>query len=118
MAGKFTPGHRTRRFRIRCLKSLLFSPFPQHYHISRHDEVQEQAVRVKRNIQEYADSIHAAFEAKKLEISDDVERRIKASLQEIRKQKEEIEKQAGRHESEIENSETLLKRSTSAQFLI
>ena len=80
-------------------------------------EVQEQAARVKRNVQEFADSIIAAIEAKKLEIFDDVERRTKASLQEIGKQKEEIEEQAKRHESEIENTETLLKRSTSAQLM-
>ena len=80
-------------------------------------EVQQQAARVKRNVQEYADSIIAAIEAKKLEIFDDVERRTKASLQEIGKQKEEIEEQAKGHESEIENTETLLKRSTSAQLM-
>ena len=80
-------------------------------------KVQEQAARVKRNVQDYADSIHAAIEAKKLEMFDDVERRTKASLQEIGKQKEEIEEQAKRHESEIENTETLLKRSTSVQVM-
>ena len=80
-------------------------------------EVQEQAARVKRNVQEYADSIHAAIEAKKLEIFDDVERRTKQSLQEIGKQKEDFEEQARRHESEIEDTETLLKRSTSAQLM-
>ena len=80
-------------------------------------EVQEQAARVKRNVQEFADSIIAAIEAKKLDIFDDVERRTKASLQEIGKQKEEIEEQARRHESEIEDTETLLKRSTSAQLM-
>ena len=80
-------------------------------------EVQEQAARVKRNVQEYTDSIHAAIEAKKLEIFDDVERRTKASLQEIGKQKDEFEEQARRHESEIEDTETLLKRSTSAQLM-
>ena len=80
-------------------------------------EVQEQAARVKRNVQKYADSIIAAIEAKKLEIFDDVERRTKQSLQKIGKQKEEIEEQARRHESEIENTETFLKRSTSAQLM-
>ena len=80
-------------------------------------EVQEQAARVKRNVQEYADSVIAAIEAKKLEIFDDVERRTKASLQKIEKQKEEIEEQARRHESEIIDTETLLKRSTSAQLM-
>ena len=80
-------------------------------------EVQEQAARVKRNVQEFADSIIAAIEAKKLEIFDDVERRTKASLQEIGKQKKQIEEQSKGHESEIENTETLLKRSTSAQLM-
>ena len=80
-------------------------------------EVQEQAARVKRNVQEFADSIITTIEAKKQEIFDDVERRTKASLQEIGKQKEEFEEQARRHESEIENTETLLKRSTSAQLI-
>ena len=79
--------------------------------------VQEQSARVKRNVQEYADSIIAAIEAKKLEIFDDVERRTKASLQEIGKQKKQIEEQAKRYESEIENTETLLKRSTNAQLM-
>ena len=80
-------------------------------------EVQEQAARVKRNVQEFADSIHAAIEAKKLDIFDDVERRTKASLQEIGKQKEEFEEQAKRHESEIEGTEILLKRRTNAQLM-
>ena len=80
-------------------------------------EVQEQAARVKRNVQEFADSIITTIEAKKQEIFDDVERRTKASLQEIGKQKEEFEEQARRHDSEIENTETLLKRSTSAQLM-
>ena len=80
-------------------------------------EVEEQAARVKRNVQEFADSIITTIEAKKQEIFDDVERRTKASLQEIGKQKEEFEEQARRHESEIENTETLLKRSTSAQVM-
>ena len=80
-------------------------------------EVQEQAARVKRNVQEFADSIITTIEAKKQEIFDDVERRTKASLQEIGKQKEEFEEQARRHELEIENTETLLKRSTSAQLM-
>ena len=80
-------------------------------------EVQEQAARVKRNVQEFADSIITAIKTKKQEIFDDVERRTKTSLQEIGKQKEEFEEQARRHESEIENTETLLKRSTSAQLM-
>ena len=78
---------------------------------------QEQAARLKRNVQEYADSVIATIEAKKLEIFDDVERRTKTSVEEIGKQKEDIEEQARKDESEIEDGETLLKRSTSAQLL-
>ena len=80
-------------------------------------EVQGQAARVKRNVQEFADGIIVAIAAKKHEIFDDVERRTKTSLQEIGKQKEDIEEQARKHESEIEDGETLLKRSTSAQLM-
>ena len=80
-------------------------------------EVQEQAARLKRHVQEYADSFHVAIEAKKLEMFDDVERRTKTFLQGIGKQKEDIEEQARKHESEIEDGETLLKRSTSAQLM-
>ena len=82
-----------------------------------HNEVQEQAARVKKNVQKLADSIIATIEAKKLDIFDDVERRTKASLQKIEMQKEEFEEQARRHESEIIDTETLLKRSTSAQLM-
>ena len=82
-----------------------------------HNEVQEQAARVKKNVQKLADSIIATIEAKKLEIFDDVERRTKASLQKMEKQKEEFEEQVRRHESEIIDTETLLKRSTSAQLM-
>ena len=46
-----------------------------------------------------------------------MERRTKISLQEIGKQKEDIEEQARKHESEIEDGDTLLKRSTSAQLM-
>ena len=77
----------------------------------------QQAARVKRNAQKFADSIIAPIEAKKRKIFHDVERRKKASLQEIGKQKEETEEQSKRHELEIEDSETLLKRTTSAQLM-
>ena len=72
---------------------------------------------MKRNVQEFADSIIAAIEAKKLKVFDDVERRTKASLQETGQQKEKTEEQAKRHELEIEDSETLLKRTASAQLM-
>ena len=54
--------------------------------IEYYNEVQEQAACVKRNVQEYTDSIHAAIEAKKLEIFDDT------------KQKDTFEEQVKKHE--------------------
>ena len=81
------------------------------------NEVQERAACVKRNVQEYADSIHAAIEAKKLEIFDDVERRAQLSLEHIGLQKDKFVEQVKQHESEIERTETIIKRSTSAEIM-
>ena len=81
------------------------------------NEVQEQAVCVKRNVQEYADSIHAAIEAKKLEIFDDVERRTQFSLEHIGIQMDKFVEQVKQRESEIERTETIIKRSTSAEIM-
>ena len=82
-----------------------------------YNEVQEQAACVKRNVQQYADSIHAAIEAKKLEIFDDVERRTLLSLEHIGIQKDKFVEQVKQHESEIERTETIIKRSTSAEIM-
>ena len=72
---------------------------------------------MKKNVQEYADSIHAAIEAKKLEIFDDVERRTQLSLEHIGIQKDKFVEQVEQHESEIERTETIIKRSSSAQIM-
>ena len=82
-----------------------------------YDEVQERAACVKRNVEEYADSIHAAIEAKKLEIFDDVERRTQLSLEHIGIQKDKFVEQVKQYESEIERTETIIKRSTSAEIM-
>ena len=82
-----------------------------------YNEVQERAACVKRNVQEYADSVHAAIEAKKLEIFDDVERRTQSSLEHIGIQKDKFVEQVKQHESEIERTETIIKRSTSAEIM-
>ena len=82
-----------------------------------YNEVQERAACVKRNVQEYADSIHAAIEAKKLEIFDDVERRTQLSLEHIGIQKDKFVEQVKQHESEIERTETIITRSTSAEIM-
>ena len=78
---------------------------------------QERAACVKRNVQEFADSIYAAIEAKKEEIFDEVERRTQSSLENIGIQKDKFEEQVKKQESEIERTETVIKRSTSAEIM-
>ena len=82
-----------------------------------YEVVKERAACVKRNVQEFADSIHAAIEAKKLEIFDDVERRTQLSLKHIGIQNDKFVEQVKQHESEIERTETIIKRSTSAEIM-
>ena len=79
--------------------------------------VQEQAARVKSDVQQFVDSIIAVAEAKKLEIFDEVENKVKESLERLGMQKQEIEEQVRMHETVIEKSKLLLKRSTSAQIV-
>ena len=80
-------------------------------------KIQELAASVKRNVQEFADSIFAAIEAKKMEIFEDVENQVKESLERLGKHRKEMEEQVKMHELVIEKSETLLRRSTSAQIM-
>ena len=80
-------------------------------------KVQHQAAEVKRNVQEFADSIIAVIEAKKMEIFNDVENKVKESLEHLGMQRNEIEQEVKMHETAIEKSETLLKRSTNAQIM-
>ena len=82
-----------------------------------YEVVKERAACVKRNVQEFADSVHAAIEAKKLEIFDDVERRTQLSLKHIGIQNDKFVEQVKQHESEIERTETIIKRSTSAEIM-
>ena len=79
--------------------------------------VQEQAARVKNDVQQFVDSIIAVAEAKKLEIFDEVENKVKESLERLGMQKQEIEEQVKMHETTIAQSETILKRSPSAQIM-
>ena len=80
-------------------------------------KVQEQAARVKSDVQDFVGTIMAAIEAKKMEIFDDVDNQAKESLDRLGMQKQEIEQQVDMHVTAIEKSETLLKRSTSAQIM-
>jgi len=80
-------------------------------------EVQDQAAGVKRNAQEFADSIIAVIEANKMQIFDEVENKVKESLERLGIRRQEIEQQVKMHEAAIENCETLLKRRTNAEFM-
>ena len=83
----------------------------------RYNEVLEQAACVRENVLEYADSIHAAIEAKKLEILDNLERKTKSSLEQIGIHRNEMQKELQLCESDIEKTETLIKRCTSAEIM-
>ena len=82
-----------------------------------YNEVLEQAACVKENVLEYADSIHAAIEAKKLEILDHLERKTKSSLEQIEIRRDEKEKEFQLRETDIEKTETLIKRCTGAEIM-
>ena len=83
----------------------------------RYNEVLEQAACVRGNVLEYADSIHAAIEAKKLEILDNLGRKTKSTLEQIEIHRNDMEKGFQLCESDIEKTETLLKRCTSAEIM-
>ena len=80
-------------------------------------EVQENAARVKNDVQQFVDSIIATIEAKRMKIFDDVENNVKELLERLGIQKQEIEQQVKIHETTIEKSKILLKRTTSAQIM-
>ena len=80
-------------------------------------KVLEEAARVKSDVQQFVDSIFAVIEAKRMKIFDDVENNMKESLERLGMQRQEIEQQVKMHETTIEKSKILLKRSTSAQVM-
>ena len=82
-----------------------------------YNEVLEQAACVRGNVLEYADSIYAAIEAKKLEILDDLEGKKKSTLEQIEIHMDEMEKEFQLRESDIEKTETHIKRCTSAEIM-
>ena len=80
-------------------------------------KVQEQAARVKSDVQQFVDSIFAVIEAKRMKIFDDVENNVKESLERLGMQRQEIEQQVKMHETTIEKCKILSKRTTSAQVM-
>ncbi|XP_068684399.1 E3 ubiquitin-protein ligase TRIM71-like [Montipora foliosa] len=79
--------------------------------------IQEQAARVKSDVQQFADSFIAAIEAQKNLIFDEVENKVRESLQLLGEQRHEIEKDVKMQETEIEKIEMIVKRSTNAQIM-
>ncbi|XP_068738571.1 E3 ubiquitin-protein ligase TRIM71-like [Montipora capricornis] len=79
--------------------------------------IQEQAARVKSDVQQFADSFTAAIEAQKNHIFDEVENKVRESLQLLGEQRHEIEEDVKMQETEIEKTEMIVKRSTNAQII-
>ena len=80
------------------------------------NRIEAKAAIVKRNVHRFAETVIAAIEAKKQEILNKVELQVKESLECLRTQQCEVERQMKQLETAIEKTETLLKRSTSAEI--
>ena len=79
--------------------------------------IQAQVETVKRDVQRFADDMIAVIEAKKQEIFNDVEKKANELLERLGIQQSEVENQIKLIETEIERTETLLKRSTNAKIV-
>ena len=80
-------------------------------------QVQEEAARIKSDIQQFTDNLVAAIEAKKNEIFDQVGVIAKQRLDLIGEERREIQEEMKRDQTAIEKSDMILKRSTSAQIM-
>ena len=80
-------------------------------------QIQEKLAIVKRDAQKFADKMIGVIEAKKQETFNNAERQAAESLERLVIQKSEIEHQVNSTETVIEQTETLLKRSTSAEIV-
>ena len=80
-------------------------------------QIQERAATVKRDAQKFAEKMIRVIEAKKQEICNKAERQAAMSLQRLGIQKREIEHQVKITETAVEQTETLLKRSTNAEIV-
>ena len=80
-------------------------------------KIRAQVANVKRSVQQFADDMMAVIEAEKLEMLKEVENQGQQSLQRLEKQKSEIESGVKIFETAVEETETLLGRSTSAEIV-
>ncbi len=79
-------------------------------------KIQAQIATVKESVQQFVDDMTVVMEAKKQEIFNEVENQGKQSLQHLEKQKSEIGNRLKMCETSVEKTETLLRRSTSAEI--
>ena len=80
-------------------------------------QVQEDAARVKSDVQQFTDDLIAAIEAKKDKIFDEVEKKAKQCLERLRHKSQEIEEKMKIDQTTIEKCDKMLKRSTNAQIM-
>ena len=80
-------------------------------------QFQEDAERVKSNVQQFTENLIAAIETKKNKILDEVEKKAKQCLERLGDKREEIEEEMKRDQTEIEKCDKMLKRSTNAQIM-
>ena len=89
--------------------------------ISKIDEdchnIEAKVAKVKRSAQQFAESMIAVIEAKKQEIIAEADHEAQQSLQRLRVQRIDIENKVKNIETAVGKSETLLKRSTNAEFV-
>ena len=79
--------------------------------------IEEQAAAVKRNVHRFAENLNSVVEAKKKEILNKVDIQVKQSVERLRTEQREVDSQVKLIETGIEKTETLLKRSTSAEIV-
>ena len=80
-------------------------------------QVQEDAAKVKSDVQQFTDDLIAAIEAKKNKIFDEVEKKAKQCLERLRDKSQEIEDEMKMDQTIIEKCDKMLKRSTNAQIM-
>ena len=80
------------------------------------DKIETNVAKVKRSVQQFAESMIAVIEAKKQQIFTEADHEAQQSLQRLRVQRIDIENRVKNIEAVVGKSETLLKRSTNAEL--
>ena len=80
--------------------------------------IEEKAIAVKRKVHRFAEHLMAVIEAKEKEILNKVDKQVKESQGRLRTEQRDVDKEVKLIETGIEKTETLLKRSTSAEIVL